>query len=647
MAADPPPDPLAAFRKLSPAERQRLLEKASEPAADLYTVKRGTVTQTVVERGSLEAEAVYEVYCRLKARTQGSTVASSIRWVIDDGTHVKKGDRLIELDDAALQDELLARTAARERNAALKAEAEENLALVHKENEIDIKLAELDVKFAEIELKKTVALTEARQVAELKVEQARLLLQRTRLRAKPKEAQAEADLRARTAAVELAAAAVRGLEHEMKDCIQFAPRDGLVVYPQTEPGRGAAGSIIAQGEPVRAGQKLLQVCNLSHMLVTARVHEAVISRVRSGQRAVVRVDAFPTKLFTGKVKQIAVVASQQDWLSRDVKVYPVVIALDEEFNGLRPTMSAEVRLQTGEQANVLSVPLQAILGKGRDCYCYVLTDKGVEERRLSVGIANEVVIEIREGLAEGDKVLLNPRLLLRLPDLRRGAAPRPTADVLVRSVRPQTEGEAVRRTRVVSYGLTLEDFEALARQPGVAALVPVRSFPAEVRRAERQQPSTVVATTEGFAEAAGLACESGRFLRPEDDALLNNVAVLSPTVAAKLFANEDPVGQTIRVGQAFFQVVGVLQGQSRPAAALSAAELDGAVFIPLKTCQARFGERVTIRQAGSVRNESVALSAILVRVDRSAQTAVAEHIRSVLEATHSTKDWDVQVLSTP
>ena len=75
--------------------------------ADLitHTAKREYLQVTVVERGTLESSENKDVVCKVKAGSRG-TYAATIRWVIEDGTMVKKGQLLIELDDSALQEQL-------------------------------------------------------------------------------------------------------------------------------------------------------------------------------------------------------------------------------------------------------------------------------------------------------------------------------------------------------------------------------------------------------------------------------------------------------------------------------------------------------------------------------------------------------------
>src|SRR5947209_20574451 len=103
----------------------------------------------------------------------------------------------------------------------------------------------------------------------------------------------------------------------------------MVVYAIADQRRFGQGPIIAQGEPVTAGQKLLRIPDLRRMKVDTRVHEAQISQVRPGQVVRVQVDALPNHELPGRIETISPTASPADFRNRDVKVYPVSIALPE------------------------------------------------------------------------------------------------------------------------------------------------------------------------------------------------------------------------------------------------------------------------------------------------------------------------------
>src|SRR5262249_9644355 len=164
------------------------------------------------------------------------------------------------------------------------------------------------------------------------------------------------------------------IQGEIVKCIVKAPQDGLVVYYVPEQVRGGGGmqqSIVAQGEPVREGQKMMQIPDLDHMLVNVRVPEAFVSHLHSEdpddksswQLAQIKIDAFSNRILRGHVKLVDTVASQQDWFAADVKVYKTIVAIDQSLDGLKPGMSAEVTLFAEESPTpVLVVPIQSVVG---------------------------------------------------------------------------------------------------------------------------------------------------------------------------------------------------------------------------------------------------------------------------------------------
>src|SRR5262245_17544575 len=81
-----------------------LIGRGPSARTDLVTHRVGyeNLQLTITERGALEAADNRDVYCRVKARSQQSTVATTIKWVIDDGSLVKPGQLLVELDDSGL-----------------------------------------------------------------------------------------------------------------------------------------------------------------------------------------------------------------------------------------------------------------------------------------------------------------------------------------------------------------------------------------------------------------------------------------------------------------------------------------------------------------------------------------------------------------
>src|SRR5262249_18784450 len=150
------------------------------------------------------------------------------------------------------------------------------------------------------------------------------------------------------------------IEDEIKKCKLHAPQEGLVVYYVPEQTRWGVGrqAVVAQGEMVSENQKLMQIPDLKHMFVNTKVHEALVSRVHKGQPALVRVDAIADRHLSAHVDMVANTASQQDFFAADVKVYATKVVIDEEVDGLKPGMNAEVTITIADALeDVLTVPI--------------------------------------------------------------------------------------------------------------------------------------------------------------------------------------------------------------------------------------------------------------------------------------------------
>ncbi len=241
----------------------------------------------------------------------------------------------------------------------------------------------------------------------------------------------------------------RDLLDQIKQCKVYAQNTGIVVYSvpeQSQRGVGTNQSIIAQGEPVAYGQKMMSIPDLSHMLVNVRVHEAFINNMRDGLTVHVRVDAVPGKTLNAHVKSVANVAAQQDWMSPDVKVYQAYIEIEDAVQQLKlkPGLSAVSTIFTETKAeNALAVPLPAIVRpqeKGAKPRVFVMTPHGPEAREVEIGINDEKYIEVTSGLTEGENVVLNPRALLSDKD-KKGAQ---ADDKIVPSGKSRPQGQVGR-----------------------------------------------------------------------------------------------------------------------------------------------------------------------------------------------------------
>src|SRR5262249_44765139 len=163
-------------------------------------------------------------------------------------------------------------------------------------------------------------------------------------------------------------------------------------------------------------QKLMQIPDLKHMFVNSKVHEALVSKIHKGHQASIRVDAMASRRLRGHVESVANTPSQQDFFASDVKVYATKVYIDEEVEGLKPGMTAEVKITVADALeHVLKLPIQAIVGgteMGAKRKCFVITPQGPEEREITVGMSNDTEAEITSGLTAGEQVVINPKVLV-------------------------------------------------------------------------------------------------------------------------------------------------------------------------------------------------------------------------------------------
>jgi HlyD family secretion protein len=467
-----------------------------------WTVKKEVLKITIIARGSLESASNGDINCTVRSGTKGSTIASTIRWLIDNGTEVHKGEKVMELDDSGFKEQLKDQNIKVDQAEANWVQAKEQYKIQESQNESDIKQANNALELAKIDLEKYVKgdyvqsikdvdgriltsksdledwkdraawskrmakkglmsqvqadadasraeaqrialekLFEERRVLEdftkkrtvqdltAKLDEAKSALQRVTLQAKAKLVAAESDRSSKKSIYEQELSRKREVEAEIAKCVILAPQNGLVVYYVPEQVRGGGGSqqsIVAQGEPVREGQKMLQIPDLTKMQVSVRVPEAQVSYLHneedvtnksSWQIAAIRVDAFSSQTLPGHVKTVDTVASAQDFFASDVKVYKTIVTIDQQREGLRPGMSAEVVINAEDSGKaVLVVPVQAVIGSismGAQRKCFVVgPDHQPHLRDITVGMSNERMVEVKTGLEEGEVVVQNPQKLL-------------------------------------------------------------------------------------------------------------------------------------------------------------------------------------------------------------------------------------------
>ncbi len=173
-------------------------------------------------------------------------------------------------------------------------------------------------------------------------------------------------------------------------------RDGVVLQRSAVEGMKAA-----------AGDTLFRIGDISVMWVLADVPERDLAGVRVGQAVTVRLRSAPGRTFSGKV---GVIYPQ---VNPDTRATRVRIELPNPDGTLLPDMYAEVEIATGAGKPVVAVPDDAVIDTG--ARQLVLLDRGggrFEPRAVRVGVRGTGYVEIRDGVAAGDRVVTSANFLI-------------------------------------------------------------------------------------------------------------------------------------------------------------------------------------------------------------------------------------------
>jgi RND family efflux transporter MFP subunit len=186
-----------------------------------------------------------------------------------------------------------------------------------------------------------------------------------------------------------------------------APQDGIVVYFKRyydEATRIQPGAVVFFQQPI------FTLPDLEHMKVKVKIHESVIKKIVPGLSATLQVDAVRNIPLTGTVSSVGTLANSEGW-RQTVKEYMVEIAIDDmpTSAGLKPGMTAEVRIHVRTIPDALLVPVQAVTEFEGKPVCYVKSGRSTERRAVEVGEANDQYIEVLGGLTEGEDVALDAR----------------------------------------------------------------------------------------------------------------------------------------------------------------------------------------------------------------------------------------------
>ena len=416
------------------AEIQPLLEE----------VKVGDFVLELVEPGEIESAENVEIKSEVRSRSSSGT---AILEIVPEGKVVEKGDFLVRLDDASLQKDLLRqRISVHQSKATLvKANADveaatlalqEYLSGSFRENEEQLESAEFvakeNLRRAQEYLVYSKKLAAKGYVSEAQLEADQFAVEKARkeldlaqtklevLRIHSRKAQvndlnasiltAEARLQSAQNSYQLEKTQESEIEEQIEKCMIISPSAGEVTYANNTKSGSSDSVLIEEGKLVRENQTIIRLPNASLLRVRAKVNENRIEQVRPGMKCSILIDAIRDLELDGTVESVSEypIPSVSRYTSH-IKEYSTEILINNPPPGVRTGMTAKVTIKSEFIENTLQVPLTAVFRKESKSFCLVSAlDEGMEIREIQLGSHNTNMAVVIEGLAKGEKVVLNP-----------------------------------------------------------------------------------------------------------------------------------------------------------------------------------------------------------------------------------------------
>lgn len=234
--------------------------------------------------------------------------------------------------------------------------------------------------------------------AQIRVVQAQIEQADAQVRvAQAQEAAAASQVRTQQAQAASLEASLQHARLAQASAIIRAPWAGIVVSRSLDPG-----ALVSPG----GSTPIVSIADLDVVSVVVNVAEAAMGTVRRGSAAEIVVDAFPGRVFRGRVGRIA------GGVDTDTRTVQVEIDVENRDHALLPGMYARVKL-SGPAREARVVPLSALVTAGGQQYIWVVVDGKVIRRAVKIGVTTGTVVEILSGVEPDETIVFRGTELVR------------------------------------------------------------------------------------------------------------------------------------------------------------------------------------------------------------------------------------------
>lgn len=352
-------------------------------------MQRGPIRSIVSTNGKVEPIQNFEAHAPIPTTVK--------RLLVKEGDHVRKGQILLQLDDADI------RTQAARAQAQIKAAEADQSALKTggtQEEVITINSQLIKARNARDAAQRSLdslhRLQQEGAASPGEVRQAEDTLQRaqadvTLLEQKQKDRYSQPEVARIEAEAGEAHAAYEGAESSLQKSTVRAPFDGVVYFLP-----------VKEGAFVQSGDLLLQEADLTRVLVRAFVDEPDVGRLQIGQKVDVTWDAVPGRVWKGSVNTVPATVK----LRANRNVGETTCLIDNQDLRLLPNVNVGVTIVTAEHSDVLTLQRDALRMDDSKPYVFRIDGNRLHQQTVAFSLQNLTRVEITSGLSVGDTVAL-------------------------------------------------------------------------------------------------------------------------------------------------------------------------------------------------------------------------------------------------
>ncbi|TBM99783.1 HlyD family efflux transporter periplasmic adaptor subunit [Hyunsoonleella flava] len=325
-----------------------------------------------------------------------------IQDLIPEGTVVKKGDYIGKLDPSEINAKILDAELSLEKAQSRYIQEQLDTTLTLKQERNTIKDLQFRIEEDKLELERSIYESPATiRSLEISVEKTERDLREKKADYSIKKRQANAKMIEVGTEVSKIKQQIDALVDLQKQFTIYSHADGMVTYIKEWNGNKVkVGGNISTWNPAVAS-----LPDLTKMESKTYSNEVDVRKIKKGLPVKVGFDAFPDIELDGVVTDVANVGENKK--GSDIKLFQVLIKLNDTNENIRPGMTTSNRILTHTEEDVLMIPLEAVFSKDSITFSYVKSGYSIQKKQIALGLSNNEVVIVEKGLEENDIVYLN------------------------------------------------------------------------------------------------------------------------------------------------------------------------------------------------------------------------------------------------